>query len=197
MVVVSNSQKVGQLRVSRNRLTGHGANATGLDLKRTVVSVRLGMLWVLAERCLMPKLQNDVIDKLGCPDPFYASVGHLYSTRQVVLYVDGVYGESGVKKPLARYCLRSMLGFLDTYRRIIVADPDPEGATVQSSRELLERFMGKGMGVDMAAIVFLLEPTTRVDSCLDRRPYGTPRISTSRKSTELTHHLQSGQKFLY
>lgn len=102
----------------------------------------------------MPDLQNDVIETLGCPDIHKFPIktgpsGILYASPELAVYVDSVYGESGEKNPLVLYCLRSLLSWFALYKSSMVRG-EPKGNSERLSRELIERFTGKGMGCHLA-----------------------------------------------
>lgn len=78
--------------------------------------VDLAKLWNLADRLRIPRLQNMVMDKLGCPDSgkiknFFTKSGKLKMHTAAQEFIEYVGISTSAEKPLGRYVVRLLLNF--------------------------------------------------------------------------------------
>lgn len=115
-----------------------------------VAAVDLAKLWVLAERCLMPQLQNQVIDKLG--DPLTLILGFknlkknlIIATQELVEYVDHTAGD---ETPLKRYCVQLLL-FMFSLEKEVRGSIGIVSLHQRAARICMEQILGKGLATDV------------------------------------------------
>jgi hypothetical protein len=89
-----------------------------------VAAVDLAKLWNFADRLLIPRLQNMVMDQLGCPDfggvNLFTMEGEQKPVLAVLEFIDYVGISADNEKSLGRYCVRLLLIFFaceNTLRR--------------------------------------------------------------------------------
>jgi hypothetical protein len=83
-----------------------------------IAAADLAKLWVLADRCLMPRLQNLVVEKLGDPDdwshipkiPDSLENSDITAHREPITYANST---EGIDTPLKRYCARLLLSRIE------------------------------------------------------------------------------------
>lgn len=84
-----------------------------------IPAVDLAKLWVLADRFLMPRLQNPVMKKLGDPDSWWShnpkvlnppEDSSITAHKELIAYVNSTEGRD---TPLKRYCTRLLLSRIE------------------------------------------------------------------------------------
>ena len=135
--VVSGSEVCVELFIN-GAITGKSAKIPAVDLAK---------LWVLADRCLMPQLQNHDMKKLGSPDAWpehITKAPNLVQDRgtgvaahtKLIAYANTT---EGIETPLKRYCIRLLLSRID--------GDEGEGLPLRQDRVL--SILGPGMMADV------------------------------------------------